>query len=54
VSHGVIVIGWFSLLVIFTGGIRPWLTRPGVVRTLDRVTGGFLMLLGIQLVGLHA
>jgi threonine/homoserine/homoserine lactone efflux protein len=54
VSHSVIVICWFSLLAVMTGGIRPWLKRPGVVRTLDRVTGGFLMLLGVQLVGLHA
>lgn len=47
--HAVIVIIWFSILAVVTGGIRPWLRRPGVVPTLDRVTGGILVLLGIQL-----
>jgi threonine/homoserine/homoserine lactone efflux protein len=52
-SHALIVIMWFSLLAAVTGGIRPWLKRPGVMPTLDRVTGGVLVLLGIQLVA-HA
>ena len=52
-THSVIVVLWLSILAIITGGIRPWLTRPDVVRVLDRVTGGILVLLGIQLVALH-
>jgi threonine/homoserine/homoserine lactone efflux protein len=52
-AHALIVTTWFSLLAAVTGGIRPWLRRPGVVPTLDRVTGGVLVLLGIQLV-VHA
>lgn len=52
-AHAVIVIIWFSTLAVVTGGIRPWLRRPGVVSTLDRVTGGILVLLGIQLAVLH-
>jgi len=51
--HAVIVMIWFSVLAIVTGGIRPWLRRPGVISALDRVTGGILLLLGIQLVVLH-
>lgn len=53
-AHAVIVLLWFSLLATITGGIRPWLRRPGVIPMLDRVTGGVLLLLGIQLVGIHA
>jgi threonine/homoserine/homoserine lactone efflux protein len=53
-AHAVIVMLWFSVLATVTGGIRPWLRRPGVIPMLDRVTGGVLVLLGIQLVGLHA
>ncbi|MET0245656.1 MAG: LysE family translocator [Sphingomonas sp.] len=52
-THGLIVMLWFTTLAIVTGGIRPWLRRPGVVPTLDRVTGGILVLLGIQLVAIH-
>ena len=51
--HGTIVMIWFSGLAALTGGIRPWIRRPGVVPALDRVTGGILVLLGIQLVGFH-
>ena len=51
--HAVIVVIWFSVLAVVTGGIRPWLRRPGVIPTLDRVTGGILVLLGIQLAVLH-
>ncbi|WP_420136887.1 LysE family translocator [Sphingomonas sp.] len=53
-SHSLIVIGWFSLLAVFTGVVRPWLQRPAVVRMLDRTTGGILMMLGVQLVGLRS
>jgi threonine/homoserine/homoserine lactone efflux protein len=52
-THAMIVILWFSMLAVVTGGIRPWLRRPGVVPALDRVTGGILLLLGIQLAVLH-
>jgi len=51
--HGMIVMIWFCVLAALTGGIRPWIRRPGVVPALDRVTGGILVLLGIQLVGFH-
>ncbi len=53
-THSLIVVIWFSVLAIITGGIRPWLKRPGVVPTLDRITGVILVALGIQLVAVHA
>lgn len=53
-THSLIVVIWFSVLAIITGGIRPWLKRPGVVPTLDRITGVILVVLGIQLVAVHA
>lgn len=53
-THSLIVVIWFSVLAIVTGGIRPWLKRPGVVPTLDRITGLILVVLGIQLVAVHA
>lgn len=53
-THSLIVVIWFSVLAIVTGGIRPWLKRPGVVPTLDRITGLILVALGIQLVAVHA
>lgn len=52
-THGAIVLLWFSVLTAITGGIRPWLRRPGVVPMLDRGTGAILVLLGLQLVALH-
>ena len=52
-THAMIVVLWFSMLVVITGGIRPWLRRPGVIPTLDRVTGGILVVLGVQLAVLH-
>ncbi len=56
-THVIIAFLWFSILSALTGGIRPWLRRPGVMPILDRVTGGMFVLLGLQLIqvtGVHA
>ncbi|MCB4858457.1 LysE family translocator [Sphingobium sp. PNB] len=55
--HVGIVLIWFWLLSTLSEKIRPWLRRPGVMRTVDRVTGGIFVILGLELVqvaGLHA
>lgn len=54
--HVGIALIWFWLLSTISEKIRPWLRRPGVMRTLDRVTGGIFVILGVELVqfaGLH-
>ena len=47
--HAVIGTAWLSLLVLATRPLRTVLTRPGVVRWLDRVTGGVFLAFGVRL-----
>lgn len=47
--HAVIGAAWLSLLVLATRPLRAVLMRPGVVRWLDRVTGGVFLAFGARL-----
>lgn len=40
---------WFVLLIAMTRPLAAALCRPGVVRTLDRITGGILIAFGLKL-----
>lgn len=48
-AHVAIATGWFILLAVATGLIRPALQRPQVMAGLDRVTGMVLILLGFHI-----
>lgn len=48
--HVGIVLTWFWLLSTLSEKVRPWLRRPGVMRMVDRVTGGVFVILGLELV----
>ncbi|HVH10811.1 MAG TPA: LysE family transporter, partial [Gemmatimonadales bacterium] len=41
---------WFAALTLATRSFARWLRRPRVARTLDRVTGTFLIAVGLELV----
>ncbi|HKW41576.1 MAG TPA: LysE family translocator [Gemmatimonadales bacterium] len=41
---------WFTALTVATRSLSRWLRRPGVARTLDRVTGTILVGFGLELV----
>jgi threonine/homoserine/homoserine lactone efflux protein len=48
-THVALAVTWFIALATMTGFIRPYLQRPGVLPTLDRLTGGVFVLFGLQL-----
>lgn len=48
--HAVEGILWFALLIVATQPLATTLRRPGVVRALDRLTGGVLIAFGVKLV----
>ena len=49
IAHVLMVLVWFSLLATVTGSLRKWLQRPRVLVSLDRLTGGVFVLLGLQI-----
>jgi threonine/homoserine/homoserine lactone efflux protein len=48
--HVVVGVGWLSILVAATVPLKRWLSRPSVVRALDRVTGLVFVGFGLRLV----
>lgn len=40
---------WFSVLILAAHGVRGWLRRPSIARTIDRVTGTALIGFGVRL-----
>jgi threonine/homoserine/homoserine lactone efflux protein len=48
IIHVGIALGWFVLLAILSGAVRPWLQRPRTIAVMDYVTGGLFVLLGLQ------
>lgn len=49
IVHVLMALLWFVFLSSLISGISPWLRRPGVMGTLDRITGAVLLVLAIQL-----
>lgn len=47
--HDVQGMAWFTLIILGTQGIRGWLRRPSVHRTVDGVTGTVLVGFGLKL-----
>jgi threonine/homoserine/homoserine lactone efflux protein len=47
--HFVLGIVWLSLVTMFLGRLRGFLTRPGVQRTLEATTGAILIAFGARL-----
>jgi len=47
--HGCLGLIWFACLIAATRPIARFLRAPGVVRTLDRVTGGLFVIFGVGL-----
>jgi threonine/homoserine/homoserine lactone efflux protein len=47
--HCVLGSAWLSMVVLGAGHLGPRLRRSNAVRWVDRVTGGFLVLLGVRL-----
>lgn len=48
-THVAMALAWFVFLSALTGEIAPWLRRPRVIETLDRLTGSILIALALQL-----
>jgi threonine/homoserine/homoserine lactone efflux protein len=49
VIHVLITLTWFTMLSAITGGVRPWLRRPGVMAVIDRTSGAAFVFLGLQI-----
>ena len=47
--HFVLGIVWLSLVTVFVGWLRTWLTRPAIRRGLEAVTGVVLIAFGVRL-----
>lgn len=47
--HDVMGMAWFAMIILGTHGIRGWLRRPSVHRTVDRITGTVLIGFGLKL-----
>jgi threonine/homoserine/homoserine lactone efflux protein len=47
--HFVLSIVWLSLVTVFVGWLRAWLTQPAIRRGLETVTGVVLIAFGIRL-----
>jgi threonine/homoserine/homoserine lactone efflux protein len=48
-AHVVMGVTWLSTLTYFLAALGPVMTRPGVRRAIERVTGGVLILFGLRL-----
>jgi threonine/homoserine/homoserine lactone efflux protein len=40
---------WLSILTLFLGQVRAWITRPRVRRTIEATTGAILVAFGVRL-----
>ncbi|MFL9945910.1 LysE family transporter [Paraburkholderia agricolaris] len=49
--HVLLTLVWFSVLIAATVPLSRFLRRPAAVKTLDRLTGGVFVALGIRLAG---
>ena len=47
--HGVESAAWFTLIVFGANGVRRWLERPVVRRSIDGLTGAALIGFGVKL-----
>lgn len=47
--HAVMGVAWFAALIIATGPLATWLSRPAVRRGIEGVTGGALITFGLLL-----
>ena len=47
--HVLLSLAWLGVLIVVTDPMSHFLRRPKVVATMDRLTGGFFILLGIKL-----
>lgn len=48
--HFILGVAWLSLVTLFLGRIRAWITRPTVKRAMETITGGVLIAFGVRLV----
>jgi len=44
-----LTLSWFSLLIVMTAPLGAFLSRPAIVKTLDRATGGIFVAFGLKL-----
>jgi threonine/homoserine/homoserine lactone efflux protein len=51
--HNAEAMVWFTAIILGAHGIRGWLSRPSVQRTVDQLTGTALLAFGLRL-GLSA
>jgi threonine/homoserine/homoserine lactone efflux protein len=49
VIHAVVGSGWLAILIAAMAPLKRWLSRPAVVRALDRVTGAVFIGFGLKL-----
>lgn len=47
--HALLGVAWFALLVAATRPLARWLSRPAVMRGLDRMTGAVFIAFGVKL-----
>jgi threonine/homoserine/homoserine lactone efflux protein len=47
--HGLMAMGWFTLIIIGTGFASKWLRSPRSMRIIDRITGTVLIGFGARL-----
>ncbi len=47
--HALLGVAWFALLVAATRPLARWLSRPAVMRGLDRMTGAVFIAFGLRL-----
>jgi len=47
--HAALGVAWFAVLVAATRPLARWLSRPAVMRALDRLTGGVFIAFGLRL-----
>ena len=47
--HALLGVLWFALLVAATRPLARWLSRPAVMRGLDRMTGAVFIAFGLKL-----
>lgn len=47
--HGVMAMGWFTLIIIGTGFASTWLRSPRSIKVIDRITGTVLIGFGARL-----
>lgn len=48
--HFTIGILWLSLMALFLGRLRTWITRPSIKRAMETITGAVLIAFGIRLI----